>query len=626
MNNSAILRCISNFFAAFMSLFEHSGFRRIQKAFGSWWSRVSSKSLIVNRFETCPRTADFAAKSLVGGFLSAVLRFGRAAAAPIMRLLGSSKVFCAVRNWYLGFFVKSVRGYCSAVFAAAACYAVPKMITGNLAPWLTAAAIAVMIVCALGSLADKSLAAMFSNSVAARFVSRLFEAPLSPTGETQGCSRTFMFVHTLLGGLVGIAALRFGIAAPLVAAALIGAGTFVANYRIALFAALIFMPFIPTMAVVGLVLISAASFALKILADKDCRMVHTPLDAPLGIFALVMFISAVTSFARGNSINIFLVYFAFVLSYYLAVNAVRTKRQLFALITAMLFAGVGVALYGIYQHIFGFAEGTTWTDTDMFEDIATRVISTFGNPNVLGEYLLLLIPIGAGYILARPSAFNKFISLGVTALLSLCMVYTYSRGNWIGLMVAIALFFMFYDGRIVWLGVIAMFFAPMLLPQTVINRFMSVGDTTDTSTSYRVYIWMGTISMLRDYWLCGVGLGSEAFNAIYPYYSYSGIVAPHSHNLYLQIITENGFLGIVAFVAIIFTYYRMSISAIVKLRRNKHEKMLTATVTGLAAGMFGYLVQGMFDNVWYNYRIVFMFYIILALTACAARCGKEKSA
>ena len=155
---------------------------------------------------------------------------------------------------------------------------------------------------------------------------------------------------------------------------------------------------------------------------------------------------------------------------------------------------------------------------------------------------------------------------------------------------------------------------------------MSVGDTTDTSTSYRVYIWMGTISMLRDYWLCGVGLGSEAFNAIYPYYSYSGIVAPHSHNLYLQIITENGFLGIVAFVAIIFTYYRMSISAIVKLRRNKHEKMLTATVTGLAAGMFGYLVQGMFDNVWYNYRIVFMFYIILALTACAARCGKEKSA
>ena len=67
-------------------------------------------------------------------------------------------------------------------------------------------------------------------------------------------------------------------------------------------------------------------------------------------------------------------------------------------------------------------------------------------------------------------------------------------------------------------------------------------------------------------------------------------------------------------------YYKMSISSIIRI---KGDKMLKATVTGLAAGMFGYLVQGMFDNVWYNYRIVFMFYIILALTSCAVLAAKE---
>ena len=249
----------------------------------------------------------------------------------------------------------------------------------------------------------------------------------------------------------------------------------------------------------------------------------------------------------------------------------------------------------------------------------TKGTTPFDNPNVLGEYLLLLIPIAAGYILSRPGSANKAVSLIVTALLSVCMIYTYSRGNWIGLMVAILLFFMFYDGRIVWLGVIFALFVPMLLPQNVITRFMSIGDTTDTSTSYRVYIWMGSIAMLRDYWISGIGLGSEAFNMIYPFYSYSGIVAPHTHNLYLQIITENGVVGLVVFVALILMYYRMSISAIV---RTKGDRMLKATMTGLAAGMFGYLVQGMFDNVWYNYRIVFMFYIILALTACAVKEAK----
>lgn len=609
-----------------MTLFEQSGFRHIQKKFGAWWSRVSANSAIVNRFETCPKTADFARQSVLGRFCAFALRIVRSAAAPFVRGLNGSCVFCAVRDWYAYFFQRSIQGYCAAAFAALACYAVPKIICGTLAPWLTAVSAVLMVLCVIGYTVDKSLAALFTNSVAVRFVSRMFECRLSSIEETEKCSKAFVTVHILLGGLVGIGALRFGVAFPAVALGLVGMGALFADYRIGLFAALILMPFVPTMAVVGMVMVSAAAFVLKLISNADFKLVKTPLDAPLAIFTLVMFISAATSFARGNSINIFLVYFAFVLSYYLAVNAVRTKRQLFALITAMLFAGVGVALYGIYQHIFGFAEGTTWTDTDMFEDIATRVISTFGNPNVLGEYLLLLIPIGAGYILARPSSFNKLVSLAVTALLSLCMVYTYSRGNWIGLMVAIALFFMFYDGRIVWLGVIAMFFAPLLLPQTVINRLMSVGDTADTSTSYRVYIWMGTISMLRDYWLCGVGLGTEAFNAIYPYYSYSGIVAPHSHNLYLQIITENGFLGIITFLSIIFTYYRMSISAIVGMKNDKSKRMLTATVTGLAAGMFGYLVQGMFDNVWYNYRIVFMFYIILALTACAAQCAKGEKA
>ena len=188
-------------------------------------------------------------------------------------------------------------------------------------------------------------------------------------------------------------------------------------------------------------------------------------------------------------------------------------------------------------------------------------------------------------------------------------------------MAAILLFFMFYDGRIVWLGIIAMLFAPLFVPQTVINRLLSVGDTADTSTSYRVYIWMGTFDMLKDYWLCGIGLGTEAFNMIYPYYSYSGIVAPHSHNLYLQIITENGFMGLVSFLVLVFTYYRMSIATIIRTHK---DKMLKATIIGLAAGMFGYLLQGMFDNVWYNYRIVFMFYIILALTACGVLMAKKE--
>jgi len=161
--------------------------------------------------------------------------------------------------------------------------------------------------------------------------------------------------------------------------------------------------------------------------------------------------------------------------------------------------------------------------------------------------------------------------------------------------------------------VIALLLSPMFLPQNVINRFLSVGDMGDTSTSYRVYIWMGTLNMLKDYWFSGIGVGTEAFNKIYPMYAYSGVIAPHSHNLYLQIITENGIIGLIIFVSMLVIYFKMCVSTIITAK----NKFLKALITGLAAGMLGYLVQGMFDNVWYNYRVFLLFFIIIGITAAS---------
>lgn len=601
-----------------MTFFENSFFYALQNKVSRLWAKVTKKSFFVNWFKTYP--AQNLQNSLLYRCFCSVFGFFAGVVRRVLKPFLSSGVYRCVHSWYSDFFDTSVRAYGVALLGALLGYCVPLGFGGMGA--YRGALFALSLVAVVLVLADKSLKAMFSNSVVSKFVCNLFECDVKSTDATKRCSLPCLVCHLASGLVVGaLCALCGNFYVAIIACALIALGALAYDYRIGIFAALVFMPFLPTMAVVALVMASFAFFVLKLMTDKDYKFVHTPLDAPLAVFALVMLISAITSFARSNSIAIFLVYFAFILSYYLTVNAVRTKKQLYALIMAMLFAGVLVALYGIYQHTFGFAEGTTWTDTDMFEDIKTRVVSTFGNPNVLGEYLLLLIPVAAGYVFSKPSAMKKSVALVVAALLSLCMVYTYSRGNWIGLMAAILLFFMFYDGSIVWLGIIAMLFAPLFVPQTIINRLMSVGDTTDTSTSYRVYIWMGTFAMLKDYWISGIGLGTEAFNTIYPFYSYAGIVAPHSHNLYLQIITENGIMGIASFLWLIFTYYKMTISTVI---RPYKDKVLKTTSIGLAAGLFGYLLQGMFDNVWYNYRIVFMFYIILALTSCAITMAKKE--
>ena len=160
-------------------------------------------------------------------------------------------------------------------------------------------------------------------------------------------------------------------------------------------------------------------------------------------------------------------------------------------------------------------------DEEMFEDIKMRIYSTLENPNVLGEYILLVLPLAVGLMWTKKGVLAKLFYLGAAAVMFVALILTFSRGCWIGLMLSAAIFITLVAGKLWGLGLIALPIIPIVLPESIINRFMSIGDMKDTSTSYRVYIWFGTILMLKDFWLSGIGMGTEAFQSVYPFYSYN---------------------------------------------------------------------------------------------------------
>lgn len=138
----------------------------------------------------------------------------------------------------------------------------------------------------------------------------------------------------------------------------------------------------------------------------------------------------------------------------------------------------------------------------------------------------------------------------------------------------------------------------------------------DTSTSYRVYIWLGTLAMLRDYWFSGIGLGITSFNTIYPIYSYNSVPAPHAHNLFLQLVVQFGIIGLIVFLKIIYNFYKESTISILK------EKSIL--IAGIISGVAGFLLQSMFDHTWYNYRVVLIFWIVIALGNVAIGLNKKE--
>ena len=169
----------------------------------------------------------------------------------------------------------------------------------------------------------------------------------------------------------------------------------------------------------------------------------------------------------------------------------------------------------------------------------------------------------------------------------------------------------FYQQWYYWL--VSFFY--FVLPDTVIQRFTSIGNLADNSTSYRVSIWMGTLLMLKDYWLSGVGPGVEAFGMVYPSYGYDEIIAPHSHNLLLQILSDAGICALVLFLLLLFWYLRTLCAGFSRTKDATGRLLQIAFLSGTG----GFMVQGMTDFSFYNYRVMFLFWACLGLGMAAAR-------
>lgn len=377
-------------------------------------------------------------------------------------------------------------------------------------------------------------------------------------------------------------------------------------------AAAVLAPIIPTMAVLGLSMIGGFSLLLNFMRERRKPLFYAAENRYIWLYAAVYGVGTICSVTLQGSLLGGILTVAFVLFAILLENAIVTQKQLETLLMLLVVAGTLVAVYGILQYIFRWGyQSEAWVDSDMFESISFRVSGTLENPNMLGQYFLLVIPLGGAGLLAAKDWVMRIFYLVCCGLMCICMLLTFSRGAWLGLLFAGFVFVLFLQPRLLLLTPIALVALYFILPETIITRFTSIGNLTDQSTSYRVYIYLGTLAMLKDYWICGIGPGDAAFNLVYPKYSFSGVEAPHSHNLFLQIVCDAGIVAVLLFVMILYHWVRELCAAFCSEKVWKWKLQQVAVL----AGMAGFLVQAMTDYSFYNYRVMFLFWVYVAVGA-----------
>ncbi len=378
----------------------------------------------------------------------------------------------------------------------------------------------------------------------------------------------------------------------------------------------------PSISITVFASISVLSYMIKLFKGKRIFKLEI-IDLAVLAFFVIILMGGMISVGGRDSFLSAIMSCILIFGFFCVVNLMRTEKWLDRCVLALVSSSVLVSALGVLEYVLGFAT-SGWVDTSKFGYIEGRATSLFDNPNVLAMYLVLCFPL----ILAKASGAvtKKGKALGAFSVLSviLCIVFTWSRGAWIALIASTLLYLIIRTRKTLSALIVFLLTLPALsfiIPLSVRLRFASIGDITDSSTYYRVYTWRGTINAIKEHIFAGYGYGPSTFAEIYPQYAYAGMeAAEHSHSLILQIIFGVGIFGFLIFAVFLFFFAQKNFEHIKNGESDQIRKMSTAAFCSIV----GALIMGLFDNIWYNYRIFFLFWVIAGISCAYIRLGDRE--
>jgi putative inorganic carbon (HCO3(-)) transporter len=346
-----------------------------------------------------------------------------------------------------------------------------------------------------------------------------------------------------------------------------------------------------------LILVGSFALLLGLLAWRK-GVVRTGMDIPIGIFLLGSLISLV--FSPNLLISARVVFVGTVvpiLFYYLVVNGVRTRRELILAVTALMVSLLLMAGYSL----MAFERDTPTGGLLSGEE---RLSQFFHNTTFFAIFLTLLLPLPLCLTTVSQMSYRVRIASGILfAIMLVALVFTYTRGAWVGFavsMVALLLFStetrrlllrispLLVGAFLIWSGIATQ----ILWTRTYsLEAFFQSGSWLD-----RVETWQAAWQMIVHNPITGIGPG--LYRYFYPEYqvNYNAILlligGQNSHNLILNVWAEMGLLAGVGLTGFLASSLRTGY----RLIRGGNDPLLKAISMGLFAGLVGFVVGSSFGG------------------------------
>lgn len=357
------------------------------------------------------------------------------------------------------------------------------------------------------------------------------------------------------------------------------------------------------------------------LFDRSVKWVSSPVNIWLVLFAAVIYISSVNAYFPEVSKEYYIDFYGWFVIYFLIINIVNTKERFYIFLAVFLLCAAKIALG---TSLSWASRGFSFTGWGL---MGPR--GYFQNSGELAILMLTLFPVAFFmYQAMRKRPQVRLWEKGVLFLFWTAPIITIlgasSRGGQIGLVVVLALMFrksVFRLKPLIGLGILVLGMA-FLLPDEQKERFTEAGE--DRTSQQRILYLENGWDMIKQYPILGVGYYN--FSRYFTMYYEDDILlnsetAELPHNIFIQVGTDAGFLGLTLFFALILTGLWIAFRP---RSAETDDTMFSALAAGLGYGLIGFVVSGQFVTVAYYPFLWIGLAFIVALSNVTQAATAEK--
>ncbi|MBI4708384.1 MAG: O-antigen ligase family protein [Candidatus Omnitrophica bacterium] len=361
-------------------------------------------------------------------------------------------------------------------------------------------------------------------------------------------------------------------------------------------------------------------FVIRFSSHNSDDLPRTKINAFVLIFFLIVFASFLKWSFSGDYLNDLSRGLLRAIKYLLLfISLVDLLRGAASRMKRLFWVIIGISLFtfsnGIFQNIFGFDILRHKTINRM--DSLNRICSSFVHPNDFGAYIISVLPLSLVFLVRGLKLRKRLLLILVFVLGFYCLIRTSSRGAWIGFLFSLVFFLFFYRRKLLFIvpAFIGLF---IFISPRGLERFVSIFTLEGTSLE-RLQIWSGAWNMIKVHPLLGFGINT--YSDYFPKFKppeYPDLC--YAHNSYLQMWTEIGLVGLLAFLVILGI---VIISASKVLKKKKLAAMDDYILLGLLTGYISFLIQSFLDTNLFSLVLLTQFWLLTVFILCLSKVREQ---